>query len=95
MPKGKTCKGCCFFSFKVDGGDGAWGYCLNETVQAAQRISTGLCDFGKMTDSQEAFYAARDEVQNYARIFYREDTFGCVYREPWPREKAPRGRKRP
>ncbi len=70
-----TCKTCSHFNFKVST-DHAWGECLNPGVQESQHISLSLVhEVFNHPDPNELM----NGIDNYARILYREDTFGCRF----------------
>jgi len=70
-----TCKTCDYFNFKVSG-DHAWGECLCLPVINSQKISLSLVnEIYQHPDPNDLLTA----VNNYGRILYRENTFGCIY----------------
>jgi hypothetical protein len=74
----KTCKTCANFNFKVSA-EYAWGECLNHSVINSQKISLSLVnEIFEHPDPANL----RTAINNYARILYREDTFGCIYHQP-------------
>jgi hypothetical protein len=74
----RTCKTCDQFNFKVSA-DHAWGECLNPIVIDSQKISLSLVN--EVFEHPDPANL-KTAIQNYARILYREDTFGCIYHQP-------------
>lgn len=70
-----TCKTCDHFSFKVSAGH-VWGVCLSSTVINSQKISLSLVN--EVFEHPDPTNL-RTAINNYARILYREDTFGCRF----------------
>lgn len=77
-----TCATCRFFQFKA-GGDHVWGQCLNQKMMEGQKIVLTMVNevFNHPDPS-----ALREDIKQYGRIYYREDTMGCIHREAWPVE---------
>jgi len=81
--KKPTCETCRYFNFKVST-DHAWGECFNPKVLESQHISVSLVyEIIKNTRRLEIM----EGIDKYARILYREDTFGCRYHTPWTEEE--------
>jgi len=82
MSEKPTCRSCAFFNFKVSGADGvAWGNCLHKDVLASQHISLSLVHELLNTPDPNLVMNA---IQDYARILYREDVFGCRFHQEAP-----------
>ena len=72
----QICKDCRYFNFKSSG-DKSWGQCLNPFVVEATRVSLTHVDINP---------AQREEVKIYARIYFDENSFGCIHFGPEERD---------
>ena len=77
-----TCKTCANFNFKASRSDGvAWGNCLSKRVNDSQYIS--LAHVSEIFGYPEPERLVK-AIEEYARIYYREDTFGCRFHSEMP-----------
>lgn len=74
------CKTCDHFNFKVSA-EYSYGECLNSHVQAAQHISLSrVSEVFNHPDVERLLNA----IDSCARIYYREDMFGCRFHSDFP-----------
>ncbi len=68
----KVCKNCTHFNWKLSGPQHHWGECLSPDVLPMIRLSLKLVEL----DTEQ-----RADVNNYARVQFDEESFGCIHFE--------------
>ncbi|PCI28136.1 hypothetical protein COB55_04470 [Candidatus Wolfebacteria bacterium] len=80
-----TCKNCKFFNYKTDDDKGnCYGECLNPKVDTYVSIRG---DIGKhvkgdtLDERVDNFISAENIHSKHSRIYFNEETFGCIHFE--------------
>ena len=69
------CGDCKHWNFKVDGGNGAFGQCLNPAMRANWWIDTKHCKFWNMKHPEGL--AMNNDIYDNAAVQF-EENFGCI-----------------
>jgi hypothetical protein len=79
-----VCRNCKWYNFKVDGGDGAYGECLNKKVDHYISLRGDIGNFVKGETTNEGadnFNNVVNTMHKHSNVWFNEDTFGCIHFE--------------